>query len=82
MTATPNMILTLADAIENEKPNDNDRTLVLDAEQCSLIVQSLRDKAVSMQVDQDRSRQADKKPLIHVDQDQLVKHVEAALEVE
>src|SRR3954470_18663727 len=79
MTGTANMMLTLADAIENGNPNEG--TLVLDPEQCSLIVQSLRDKAARMHVDQDRSRQADEKPLIHVDQDRLVKHVEAALEV-
>jgi len=81
MTATVDMMLSLADAIEYGNPNDIDGTFVLDAEQCSLIVQSLRNNASSMQVDQDRSMQADKKPLIHVDQDRLVKHVEAALEV-
>ena len=81
MTATVDMMLSLADAIEYGNPNDIDGTFVLDAEQCSLIVQSLRNNASSMQVDQDRSMQADKKRLIHVDQDRLVKHVEAALEV-
>ena len=77
MTDTANMMLTLADAIENGKPNDNDGMLVLDPEQCSLIVRSLRDKAASMQVAQGRHE----KTLIHVDQEQLTKHVEAALNV-
>ena len=80
MTDTANMMLTLADAIENGNPNEDDGTLVLDAEQCCLIVQTLRDKATSMQVDQDRS--AHEKPLVHIDQDRLVKHVEAALDLE
>ena len=55
MTATVDMMLSLADAIENGNPNDIDGTFVLDAEQGSLIVQSLRNNTSSMQVDQDRS---------------------------
>jgi len=81
MTDTVDMMLSLADAIENGTPNQNDGTLMLDAEQSYWIVQSLRDKAATMQVDQDRYMRVDKKPLIHVDQDRLVKHVEAALDV-
>ena len=67
MTGTTNMMLSLADAIEYGIPNNNDGTLVLNAEQCCLIVQSLRDKVASMQVDQAPSMQAHEKPLIHVD---------------
>ena len=70
--------MTLADAIENRKPDDNDGTLVLDPEQCSLIVQSLRDKAASMQVGQDRPMQPDEKRPMQ--EDQLLKPVEAALD--
>jgi len=55
MTATVDMMLSLADAIENGNPNDIDGTFVLDAEQGSLIVQSLRNNGSSMQVDHDRS---------------------------
>jgi hypothetical protein len=74
------MMLSLADAIENGKPTD-DGTLVLNADQCSLIVQSLRDKAASLHVDQDRPMQPDEKRPMQFDQDQLLKHVEAALDV-
>jgi hypothetical protein len=72
MTDTANMMLTLADTIENGNPNDIDGTLVLDREQCSLIVQSLRNNAATMRADQDG---------VQIDEDRLVNHVEAALEV-
>ncbi|MFL6825100.1 MAG: hypothetical protein ACJ8E2_01415 [Bradyrhizobium sp.] len=72
MTDTANMMLTLADAIENGHPNDIDGTLVLDPEQCSLIVQSLRNNAATMRADHDG---------VQIDEDRLVNHVEAALEV-
>ena len=78
MTATVDMMLSLADAIENGNPNDIDGTFVLDAEQGSLIVQSLRDKAASMQVGQDRPMQPDEKRPMQ--EDQLLKPVEAALD--
>ena len=80
MTDDADMMLSLAEAIENGKPSDEDGTLVLNADQCSLIVQSLRDKAASLQVDQDRPMQPDEKRPAQVDQDQLLKHVEAALD--
>ena len=72
MTDTANMMLTLADAIENGKSERHDGTLVLDPEQCSLIVQSLRNNAATMRVDHDG---------VQLDEDRLVNHVEAALEV-
>jgi hypothetical protein len=81
MIDTVDMMLSLADAIENGKPSDDDGTLVLNADQCSLIVQSLRDKAARLQVDQDRPMQPDEQRPMQADQEQLLKHVEAALEV-
>jgi hypothetical protein len=80
MTDKAHMMLSLADAIEHGKPSDEDGTLVLNAAQCSLIVQSLRDKAARLQVDQDRPMRPDVKRPAQVDQDQLLKHVEAALD--
>jgi hypothetical protein len=80
MTDKADMMLSLADAIENGKPSDEDGALVLNADQCSLIVQSLRDKAARLQVDQDLPMQPDEKRPAQVDQDQLLKHVEAALD--
>jgi hypothetical protein len=80
MTDKANMVLSLADAIENGKPTDDNGTLVLNEDQRSLIVQSLRDEAARLQVDQDRPMQPDEKRPMQVE-DQLLKHVEAALGV-
>jgi len=71
MTDTTDLMLSLAEAIENGNSNDNG-TLVLNQEQSYWIVQSLRDKAASMQLD--------KVPSTQVDQEHLRKHVEDALE--
>jgi hypothetical protein len=80
MTDTADMMLSLADAIEkNGNPNDMEATLVLDPEQSSWIVQSLRDKAASMQVAKDRPVQANEHQPGHPDLDELQRHVEAAL---
>jgi hypothetical protein len=81
MTDTAHMMLSLADAIENGNPNDIEGTFVLNAEQSYWIVQSLRDKAASMQVDNDRPVQANEDRPTQADQDQLQKHIEAALDV-
>ena len=80
MTDTTDLMLSLAEAIENGNSNDNG-TLVLNQEQSYWIVQSLRDKAASMQVDNDRPVQANEDRPTQADQDQLQKHIEAALDV-
>jgi hypothetical protein len=82
MTDAADMMLSLADAIEkNGNPNDMDGTLVLDPEQSSWIVQSLRDKAASMRVAKDGPVQASEDQPRHPDQDELQRHVEAALDL-
>jgi len=76
------MMLSLADAIEkNGNPNDMDGNLVLNPEQLSWIVQSLRDKAASMQVAKGRPVQANADQPSQADQDELQRHVEAALDL-